>query len=185
MSSVTIGMTTKGINSTSRVMSGGVSLDCRLKEPCGLHDPVFIVKGLSKSYNNYNFCTWRGRYYWVNEIVFLTNDIQEVHCSLDPLATFKGAIDEATAFVQFSSTNQNEWADDPRFTPEKEDPDWSYAKKYTPSFFNTDGYVVLRVMDCLADGGVKTWATSIGNFKNMFPFLEEMILKFGIKIFFL
>lgn len=121
MSSVTLGMTTKGINSTSRQISGGVTVDAKLKDPvCGLHKPVFKVKGLSKSYNNYNYCTWRGRYYWVDEIVFLTNDIQEVHCHLDPLATFKGAIDETPAFVVYGDKGHCEgYVDDVRIGPEK------------------------------------------------------------------
>lgn len=157
MSSVTIGMTSKGINSTSRVISGGVSLDCRLKEPCGLHDPVFIVKGLSKSYNNYNFCTWRGRYYWVNEIVFLTNDIQEVHCSLDPLATYKGAIDDTYAYVQYGdSANWNHYIDDIRISPELEAPEWEDAQVFDLcDGWNQTGVVVMRYMDCSTSGGVK------------------------------
>ena len=121
MSSVTLGMTTKGINSTSRQISGGVTVDAKLKDPvCGLHKPVFKLKGLSKSYNNYNYCIWRGRYYWVDEIVFLTNDIQEVHCHLDPLATFKGAIDETPAFVVYGDkAHCDGYVDDNRIGPER------------------------------------------------------------------
>lgn len=180
MSSVTIGMTTKGINSTSRVMSGGVSLDCRLKEPCGLHDPVFIVKGLSKSYNNYNFCTWRGRYYWVNEIVFLTNDIQEVHCSLDPLATFKGAIDDTYAYVQYGDAgNWNHYIDDVRLSPELEAPEWSGNEMFDlTTYFNETGVVVMRFMDCGNGGGVKTVSMSPSNFLSM---LEDLYSLFNGK----
>jgi hypothetical protein len=160
MSSVTIGMTTKGINSTSRVMSGGVSLDCRLKEPCGLHSPTFAVKGLSKSYNNYNYCTWRGMYYWVDEIVFLTNDIQEVHCHLDPLATYKGAIDDTYAYVQYGDkANWNKYIDDPRINPEREYSVYTLEDEHQviPNYSDT-GTIVMTFMDCGNGGGFKTVA---------------------------
>lgn len=160
MSSVTIGMTSKGINSTSRVMSGGVSLDCRLKEPCGLHSPVFRVKGLSKSYNNYNYCTWRGMYYWVDEIVFLTNDIQEVHCHLDPLATYKGAIDDTYAYVQYGdAANWNKYIDDPRISPEREYSVYTLEDEHRViPYYSDTGTVVMTFMDCGNGGGFKTVA---------------------------
>lgn len=169
MSSVTIGMTTKGINSTSRIMSGGVSLDCRLKEPCSLHDPVFIVKGLSKSYNNYNFATWRGRYYYVSDIVFLTNDIQEVHCHLDPLATFKGAIDDTNALVKYGdSAHWNKEVDDIRFFPEVEDDTFSNSATCGIAWNLSVGTVVVRVMDCATSHpGIKTYAMTLSNFGDM------------------
>ena len=177
MSSVTIGMTSKGINSTSRVISGGVSLDCRLKEPCGLHDPVFIVKGLSKSYNNYNFCTWRGRYYWVNEIVFLTNDIQEVHCSLDPLATYKGAIDDTYAYVQYGdAANWNHYIDDVRISPELEAPEWEDTQVFDAcDKWSQTGVVVMRYMDCSTDAGVKVISMTPSAFAGMLEDLTKSI----------
>lgn len=183
MSSVTLGMTTKGINSTSRQMSAGVTLDCKLKDPvCGLHSPVFKVKGLSKAYNNYNYCLWRDRYYWVDEILFLTNDIQEVHCHLDPLATFKGAIDDTQAFVQYADVGHwNKWCDDPRINPEFEDPAFSkdFYIDVIPDITPT-GFIVMSYMDCglygaSSNGGVRTVVMTPTDFYNMLDNLYSLL----------
>lgn len=178
MSSVTLGMTTKGINSTSRQISGGVTVDAKLKDPvCGLHSPVFKVKGLSKTYNNYNFCIWRGRYYWVDEIVFLTNDIQEVHCRLDPLATFKGAIDDTYAYVQYGdAANWNKFIDDVRLSPELEEPAWCDTQMFKiVDMFDETGVIVMRYMDCGHGGGVKTISMTPSAFFGMLDDLYALI----------
>lgn len=119
MSNVTFGITKKRINSTSRQMnSGSVTLDCKLKEPCGTHNPVFIVQGLDDSHR-WNYCSWRGAYYYIDEVIYKTNDIKEVHCHLDPLATFKGSIDDTYAFVQYGDAQHTlDYLDDPRFGPD-------------------------------------------------------------------
>lgn len=178
MSSVTLGMTTKGINSTSRQISGGVTVDAKLKDPvCGLHSPVFKVKGLSKTYNNYNFCIWRGRYYWVDEILFLTNDIQEVHCHLDALATFKGAIDDTYAYVQYGdAANWNKFIDDIRISPELEEPAWCDTQMFKiVDMFDETGVIVMRYMDCGQGGGVKTISMTPSAFFGMLDDLYALI----------
>lgn len=118
MTNVSIGVTSKRINSTSQSMSSTVSLGCRFKEPCSMHDPVFIVQGLSKLVR-YNFASWNGAYYWIDDIVYTTNNIQEVHCHLDPLATFKSAIEDTNALIVYGdSTHRTSYIDDIRFGPD-------------------------------------------------------------------
>ena len=122
MTNVKFGITTKPINSTSSVFYGGstVTLSCRLKEPCSRQAPVFQVEGLTKL-NNYNFAEWENFYYWVDDIVFLTNDIQEVHCHLDPLATFRDYIKDNDYYVLYGNQKHwNDWVDDPRMQPEQQ-----------------------------------------------------------------
>ena len=189
MSSVTLGMTTKGINSTSRQMSAGVTLDCKMKDPvCGLHSPILKVKGLDKAYNNYNFAIWRGRYYWVDEILFLTNDIQEVHMHLDPLATFKGAIDDTNAFVLFADeAHKNHYCDDFRWSPELDavnyEREWEFD--VMSNIYASQGCIIMRYMDCSQPdpnggatdpgGGVKTIALTNAHFAQMLDDLNGSI----------
>ena len=118
---ITIGVTTKRINSTSQTMSGSVTLNCCLKEPTSLHDPIFMVQGLnSLSAYKYNYANWSDRYYWVDEIVAVTNDIAEVHCHLDPLATFKNAIGLSNALIKYGDyAYWNGYMDDDRFGPDR------------------------------------------------------------------
>lgn len=119
MPTITIGRSEKRINSTSRVMSaGGTALSCRLKEPCSMQAPVFQVKGLTKG-TLYNFAKFENNYYWVDDVVYLTNDIQEVHCHLDPIATFRDAIKDTNGMVIYGAkANWNKFVDDGRIQPE-------------------------------------------------------------------
>lgn len=169
--SVIIGRTNKAINSTSQTFADSVSLSCRLKEPCSQQSPVFIVQGLSKTVY-YNFAQFMNHYYWVDDIVYLTNDIQEVHCHLDPLATYKNAIENSYAFVQYgSSGNWNESIDDFRMQPASRVGGWSTDVTYKCIPGLTDmgsGYVLMRYMSCgvnsVESPGVKTIAMPLSVF---------------------
>ena len=117
MPTIVIGNTSKRINSTSNSFSG-TSLTCRLKDPCSMQRPVFEVQGLSKG-TLYNYCSFEGRYYWVDDIEYKTADIQDVYCHLDPLATYKSALLGTKGFVSYGdSTHWNQYVDDIRFSPE-------------------------------------------------------------------
>ena len=117
MPTITIGNTTKKLNSTSQSFSG-TQLSCKLKNPTSLHDPVFEVQGLTDG-SFYNYASYGSRYYWVDDVIQITNAISEVHCHLDPLATFKSAITGTSALVIYGdSTNWSKLIDDTRLQPE-------------------------------------------------------------------
>lgn len=118
MPSITIGVTDKRVISTKTTMTSSVNLTCKLKEPTSMRNPVFIVSGLSKT-THYNYCSWNGFYYYVNDIIHITNDIQEVHCSIDPLATFKTAINNTYGYCLYGdSSHKTPYIDDVRFGPD-------------------------------------------------------------------
>lgn len=117
MATITIGTTSKKINSTSNSFSG-TQLTCKLKNPTSVHDPVFEVAGLTDG-AMYNYASWGSRYYWVDDVIQMTNSISEVHCHLDPLATYKSAITGTSALVVYGdSTNWSKLIDDTRLQPE-------------------------------------------------------------------
>lgn len=120
MPTISIGNNPKKINSTSRSFTVSATLNCRLKEPCSMQAPVFRVQGLTKGVL-YNYCQFESRYYWIDDIIYLTHNIQEVHCHLDPLATFKTDIGNTYAYIEYGDATH--WAreiDDNRFSPEEE-----------------------------------------------------------------
>ena len=171
--SVIIGITNKRINSTSTQFADSVNLSCRLKEPCSQQNPVFIVQGLSKT-TYYNYAQFMNHYYWVDDVMWLTNDIQEVHCHLDPLGTYKNAIKNSYAYVQYGdSANWNKFIDDVRISPELEAPEFSDTKMFVidNNIDLTNGTVVMRYMDCGNGGGVKTAGMSLTAFWSM---LEDL-----------
>lgn len=120
---VSFGATSKRINSTSQAYTSYASnVEVFLKEPCSSQTPVFRLTRSAFGSNplTFNYAQWGSWYYWVDDIVYLTNDIVEIYCHLDPLATFKSAILGSYGLVIYGdSDHHNEYADDTRFYPEK------------------------------------------------------------------
>lgn len=88
-------------NSTA-IPGSGVTVDTfdnvRVKQPCSTLNPVFLV---TASYGvNYTYAHFKGRYYFITDIVSATNNIIEVHCAVDALATYRNYIGSYTAYVE-------------------------------------------------------------------------------------
>lgn len=88
-------------NSTKRP-SGGHKRNVVLLDDVSLYSPVFQSEYWD--YND-NYCYWANRYYYVTDVVTLRQNLFEVHCEIDPLATWKDDIMNTTAFVTFSTSN--------------------------------------------------------------------------------
>lgn len=181
---VKIGNTSKRINSTSQTFASSTTLSCRLKEPCSMQSPVFQVQGLTKG-SLYNYCQFESRYYWVDDIVYLTNNIQEVHCHLDPLATYKSAIENTYAYVTYAdSTHCNYLVDDIRFGPDYKDMLNTASQKGTLDIgFNRSSWSVIMTVNCcttLTSNGVLTYAMSYADFKQVLNQLQsDIVQKYG------
>lgn len=88
-------------NSTKRP-SGGHKRNVVLLDDVSLYSPVFQSEYWD--YND-NYCYWANRYYYVTDVVTLRQNLFEVHCEIDPLATWKDDIMATTAFVTFSTSD--------------------------------------------------------------------------------
>lgn len=166
---VVFGFTDKKINSTQRTFTAAKTLDVKLKDPCSMRAPVFKVKGLTKG-KLYNYVNWEDKFYWIDDIVYRTFDIQEVHCHLDALATFKAHIldPQNVFFVKYTgmAVYWNKECDDPRLTPQVESPTLSRISTATRLIPHIDenGTIIMRIMDCRNKGGVRTIAMSYSDF---------------------
>lgn len=122
-----LGKTSKRINSTSQAFDTKITLsDVYLKTPCDSEIPVFqltyssVVTQSLASVANLNYLQWGSWYYWIDKRIYLDNDILELHCHLDPLATYKSAITSSYGLVIYGdSSHHNTYCDDTRFFPEK------------------------------------------------------------------
>lgn len=175
MPTVSIGTMDKRINSTKQTFSSAFSADCKLKEPCSMEGPVFIVQGLSKG-TFYNYAQFEGRYFWVDDIVYQTNNIQEVHCHLDVLATYKDDIKNTFAYVQYADKSHwNKWIDDLRVQPEKEDTSLSTSE--TKNVFNGDetGCIIMSYYDMSSQHGITHAAITVQSFMHILADLEAIL----------
>ena len=124
---INLGKTSKRINSTSQTFDTKITLtDVYLKTPCDAEHPVFqltyssVVTQSLASVANLNYLQWGSWYYWIDNRIYLDNDILELHCHLDPLATYKSAIKDSYGLVIYGdSAHHNTYCDDIRFYPEK------------------------------------------------------------------
>lgn len=172
MPTLQIGLISKKINSTKQTFTSSYSYDCKLKDDCGMQSPVFIVQNLSKS-TLYNYAKFENKYYWIDDIIYLTNNLQEVHCHLDPLATYKDDIKACNAFVNFGP--KSAWYRrlvDTRCQPELV---MSSTNGYlTFDDVSTDGAgaVIIRIVDFpvnggTSPGGVQTLCGTLSDFQTL------------------
>ena len=86
---VTFYQFTKRINSTAQP-SGGTEIDMVLKVPTDIYNPTFQISGHDMT--TFTYAKWENRYYYITNVSYVTNDIQSVTLTIDPLATWKRQI---------------------------------------------------------------------------------------------
>lgn len=101
--------TTKRKNSTYRPTHWEDNIECVIKDNCSWDNPVFILKGHGQF--AYNYCKWGREYYFIDDVVYLSNNHLEVSCSVDVLATYKESILATNAFVAYDTTPNAEITD--------------------------------------------------------------------------
>ena len=109
MATLTFYSFAKRKNSTALPTGAGAVYDVYLKEPTDLLRPVFLL-----SYSGvpaWSYAAFENRFYFVTDYVSVHNELWEVHCEVDVLATWKTAIQTTTAFVQFDTTANTEITD--------------------------------------------------------------------------
>lgn len=90
----------KRVNSTKQP-TGGTQISVVLKENCSIENPVFIV---SSPIADYEYVEAFGRYYFVSDVINLNAAQSEIHCGLDPMATYKTDIGNTIAFILYDET---------------------------------------------------------------------------------
>ena len=111
MATATFYTLTKRKNSTLQP-TGGTSLDVNLKSGTSFISPTFLLN--FDSAPNYNYVSYEGRYYFITDIVSVRNDLWEIQCEVDVLATYKSDILSSTQYVSYSSSHGDTWLADTR-----------------------------------------------------------------------
>lgn len=87
--------------------TGGAEIDVKLKENTSIESPVFICRNLA----NANYCKYLNNFYFVDNVVFVTDTIVELHCTMDALATNKAQIIGKPAHVIYYTHSNTEIVD--------------------------------------------------------------------------
>lgn len=104
-------------NSTLQPTGTGTTIDLQLKSGTSLTSPTFLISNSGRP--AYNYVSFEGRYYFVNDIVSVRQDLWEISCSVDVLATYKSAIGSTTALILYASGGRNDLIDT-RIPPESD-----------------------------------------------------------------
>ena len=132
-----------------------------LKDGTSDRSPVFLLNYPNTEFN-FNYCKWGTWYYFVDNIVYMRNNLIQVSCSMDVLATFKSQILNTTAFVSYSSVSGGQWLADKRI-PVKADCTVSTASAAAP-FWQSGGYYILST---IGSNGAVTYYLGLGGLKSL------------------
>ena len=93
-------------NNSTKTPSGGVEVDVDLKGGCDNVSPTLLLNSqvLQNTWTYFLIVPY-GRYYYIESINAINNNLYEVKGSLDPLATWKGEILSTKGFVLYSASN--------------------------------------------------------------------------------
>lgn len=95
-------------NRLDKTLVSAFNLNGELKEDCSIIDPVIKIAAdvSSMSSVNYLYIASFGRYYFINNVISINNDICEVHAHVDVLSTYKDEIRAQRAIV---SRQEKKW----------------------------------------------------------------------------
>ena len=95
-------------NRLDKTLVSAFNLNGELKEDCSIIDPVIkIVSDVSSMASvNYMYIPSFSRYYFINNVISINNEICEVHAHVDVLSTYKDEIRAQNAIV---SRQERKW----------------------------------------------------------------------------
>lgn len=156
-------------NSTAQPTAAGRTYNVALKENTSIEKPVFILgTGIDAEIN---FCQAFGNYYFIDDIVMLSADQCELHCSLDVLATHKTAIGAYNCHIDRASSTHNSWLIDDAMSAEQ-----NIVKEYvaTTELFPYDAtgcYIVRTVSPNSSPTGIVSWVMSESDLSYLLDFI--------------
>lgn len=134
-------------NSTKRP-GAGTDITCTLKENTSLENPTFI---LSSNDFSINYVKLGSHYYFVTDIRSIRNNLMEIDCTPDVLATHKSEIAAYEAFIERSYTYANPRLPDPCVALFNTETVLSNTVS-VGTVFNSGGFFILSVLNSKGSG---------------------------------
>lgn len=90
--------------------------DVLLKDEVSILKPIFRVRDVRSIITyNYLYCPELQRYYFIDDIVSIHNDLWEISCHVDVLETFKNGILAQSAVIKRQQNKYNLYLNDPDY----------------------------------------------------------------------
>lgn len=100
----------------SAALGTGVSyITVVLKEPTDIMNPVILIQSSTNlsAYNYLYMVDW-GRYYFINNITYVRNELYQLDCHIDVLFTYKTQIGGLSAVISRQESSYNDMIPDQR-----------------------------------------------------------------------
>lgn len=91
-------------NTINKTLTGEVEQDIRLKDKVNMVNPVIMLKSSTIINKNYCYIPSFNRYYFIQDVVILNNNIQELYLKCDVLESFKSDILNSEGVISMSTT---------------------------------------------------------------------------------
>ena len=96
-------------NSTLQPTGAGTDSSVALKGGSDFVTPIFTMH--HNTYPTYNYVKFNNRYYFVNRIKSVRDDLYDMECEVDVLATYKASIQATSAYILYCTYTNTEIAD--------------------------------------------------------------------------
>lgn len=156
-------------NSTKRPTTDGWTVNAALKENTSLSNPTFILAAVPPIPSAVNYALFEGRYYYVTDIVQQSNHRYELHCTVDPLATYRDAIAAHTTFVERAASEYDNRINDNELSQRQ---DITHVSSAVTDFigFNYSGTYVVRT---ISGDGIIGYALSASEYADLVNYLFD------------
>lgn len=150
-------------NSTKQPGGTGTQINAVMKRECSVKNPVFLIDGVDL---DVNYLAWNSAYYFVDDIVLSNNNIYELHCTIDMLATYKNTIGGYTTYIERAESVIDEMVNDDLLSASQEIVDISETRAGRPFPATQSGCYIVEVLN---SDGITLYATpSLEPFKIIF-----------------
>ena len=114
--SVTLYNSASPVEKIGKTLTAGGTYSCNLKDTTSILNPVLIIRTSDAVYNyNYLYISEFQRYYFINDIKSVNNNVWEISAHVDVLETYKTAILANNAVIKRQEKLYNLYLDDPEF----------------------------------------------------------------------
>ena len=158
-------------NSTAQPATTAREYTVYMKENTSIEHPVFILgTGIDAGVS---YCQAFGNYYFVDDIVLLTKDQVELHCSLDPLATHKTVIGNLTTFIERASAAHNAYIYDSALSATQKIVASAIQTNALWTIDQTGCFVVRTVGDGGGATGISSWVVTASELGDIIDYLFD------------
>ncbi len=114
--SVTLYNSASPVEKIGKTLTAGASYFCTLKDTTSILNPMLIIRTSDAVYNyNYLYIAEFQRYYFINDIKTINNNVWEISAHVDVLETYKLAILANDAVIKRQSLKYNTYLNDPEW----------------------------------------------------------------------